>query len=73
MARPPHCHARFTPIFRVWINQVELWAAELTRKRIQRGVHISVTQLEGDVRSFIDLDNKDPKPFKWTKSADQVS
>jgi hypothetical protein len=45
---------------------------ELTRKQIQRGVHTSVRQLEADIRTFIDLHNKNPKPFKWTKSADQI-
>ncbi|MGY4573416.1 hypothetical protein ACVWY5_006486 [Bradyrhizobium sp. USDA 3256] len=55
-----------------WINQVERWFAELTRKQIQRGVHTSVKQLEADIRTFIDLHNKNPKPFKWTKSADQI-
>jgi hypothetical protein len=46
--------------------------AELTRKQIQRGVHTSVRQIEADIRIFIDLHNKNPKPFKWTKSADQI-
>src|SRR6186997_3231476 len=57
---------------RQWINQVERWFAELTRKQIQRGVHTSVRQLEADIRTFIDLHNRNPKPFKWTKSADQI-
>ncbi len=50
----------------------ERWFAELTRKQIQRGVHTSVRQLEADIRAFIELHNKNPKPFKWTKSADQI-
>jgi transposase len=50
----------------------ERWFAELTRKQIQRGVHTSVRQLEADIRTFIDLHNRNPKPFKWTKSADQI-
>lgn len=49
-----------------WINRVERWFAELTRKQIQRGVYISVRQLEADIRT------KNPKPFKWAKSADQI-
>ena len=55
-----------------WINQIERWFAELARKQIQRGVHTSVRKLEADIRSFIDLHNKNPRPFKWTKSADQI-
>ncbi len=62
----------FTPTSASWINQVERWFAELTRKQIQRGVHTSVKQLEADIRTFIDLHNRNPKPFKWTKSADQI-
>ncbi len=55
-----------------WINQVERWFAELTRKRLQRGVHTSVRKLEADIRAFIDRHNQNPRPFKWTKSADQT-
>jgi hypothetical protein len=47
-------------------------AAELTRKRLRRGVHTSVRQLQADIRAFIDRHNQNPKPFKWTKSADQI-
>jgi len=71
-ARRPHYHVHFTPTSASWINQVERWFAELTRKQIERGVHTSVRQLEADIRTFIDLHNKNPKPFKWTKSADQI-
>jgi hypothetical protein len=49
-----------------WINQVERWFAERTRKRLRRGVHTSVRQLEADIRAFIDRHNENPKPFKWT-------
>ena len=72
LARRPHYHVHFTPDSASWINQIERWFAELTRKQIQRGVHTSVKQLEADIRTFIDLHNKNPKPFKWTKSADQI-
>ncbi|SDK05364.1 DDE superfamily endonuclease [Bradyrhizobium sp. Rc2d] len=64
LARRPHYHVHFTPTSASWINQVERWFAELTRKQIQRGVHTSVRQLEADIRTFIDLHNKNPKPFK---------
>ncbi len=72
LARRAHYHVHFTPTSASWINQVERWFAELTRKQIQRGVHTSVRQLEADIRTFIDLHNRNPKPFKWTKSADQI-
>jgi hypothetical protein len=71
-SRRPHYHVHVTPTSASWINQVERWFAELTRKQIQRGVHTSVRQIEADIRIFIDLHNKNPKPFKWTKSADQI-
>ncbi len=72
LARRPHYHIHFTPTSASWINQVERWFAELTRKQLQRGVHRSIGQLEADIRAFIDQHNANPKPFKWTKSADEI-
>jgi transposase len=72
LARRPHYHVHFTPTSASWINQVERWFAELTRKRLRRGVHTSVRHLQADIRAFIDRYNQNPKPFKWTKSADQI-
>ena len=72
LARRPHWHVHFTPTSASWINQVERWFAELTRKQLQRGVHTSTRQLEADIRAFIDKHNEDPKPFKWAKSADDI-
>ena len=69
LARRPHYHVHFTPTSASWINQVERWFAELTRKQLRRGVHTSTSQLEADIRAFIDTHNTDPKPFTWTKSA----
>ena len=66
LARRPHYHVHFTPTSASWINQVERWFAELTRKQLQRGVHTSVRQLEADIRAFIDWHNQNPRPFKWT-------
>ena len=61
-----------TPTSASWINQVERWFAELTRKQLQRGVHTSTRQLEADIRAFIEKHNEDPKPFRWAKSADDI-
>ena len=72
LARRAHWHVHFTPTSASWINQVERWFAELTRKQLQRGVHTSTRQLEADIRAFIEQHNEDPKPFKWTKSADDI-
>jgi transposase len=72
LARRPHYHVHFTPTSASWINQVERWFAELTRKQIRRGVHTSTNQLEADIRAFIERHNKNPKPYRWTKSADEI-
>ncbi len=68
----PHWHVHFTLTSASWINQVERWFAELMRKQLQHGVHRSTRQLEADIRAFIDSHNHDPRPFKWTKSADDI-
>lgn len=72
LARRPHYHVHFTPTSASWINQVERWFAELTRKQIRRGVHTSTKQLEKDIRAFIERHNENPKPYRWTKSADEI-
>ena len=72
LARRPRYHVHFTPTSASWINQVERWFAELTRKQLQRGVHTSVGQLEADIAAFVEAHNADPKPYRWTKSADEI-
>ena len=72
LARRSHYHVHFTPTSASWINQVERWFAELTRKQLQRGVHTSVQDLQADIQTFIEKHNENPKPFKWTKSADEI-
>jgi hypothetical protein len=72
VARRPHYHVHFTPTSASWINWVERWFAELTRKQLRRGVHRSITALEADIRNFIDRHNENPKPYRWTKSADEI-
>lgn len=72
LARRPHWHVHFTPTSASWINQVERWFAELTRKQLQRGVHRSTTELEADIAAFIEAHNHNPKPYKWVKSANQI-
>ena len=64
LARRPHYHVHFTPTSASWINQVERWFAELTRKQIRRGVHTSTRRLETDIRAFIDRHNENPKPYR---------
>lgn len=72
LARRPHWHVHFTPTSASWINQVERWFAELTRKQLQRGVHRSTADLEADIAAFIEVHNENPKPYKWVKSANEI-
>jgi transposase len=72
LLKRPRWHVHFTPTGASWINQVERFFALVTDKQIRRGVHRSTQQLEADIRAFIDAHNADPKPFRWTKSADDI-
>ena len=65
-------HLHFTPAHASWLNQVERWFALLTQRQIKRGSHRSVPELEAAIREFIAAHNQQPKPFRWTKSADQI-
>ena len=70
--RHPRFHVHFTPTSASWLNQVERWFATLTQKQIRRGTHRSTRQLEKAIREYLDMHNENPKPFKWTKSADDI-
>jgi transposase len=65
-------HMHFTPTGSSWINQVERWFGLLTDQLLRRGVHKSVAALQNDVRDWITAWNEDPKPFRWTKTADEI-
>ena len=71
-AKRPRWHVHLTPTSSSWLNQVERFFALLTDKKIRRGVHRSVAGLQADIAAFIDQHNADPKPFRWTKSADDI-
>ena len=71
-AKRPRFHLHFTPTYGSWINLVERWFAELTNKRIRRGVFRSVKELEAAIGEYIDVHNENPKPFVWTRTADQI-
>lgn len=68
----PRFHFHFVPTYSSWLNQVERWFALLTERALRRGVHRSTAALEQAIRDFIDAHNEDPKPFLWTKTADQI-
>jgi transposase len=71
-ARHPRFHVHFTPTSASWINQVERWFATITEQYIRRGTHRSTRQLEQAIRQYLDLNNANPNPFVWTKSADDI-
>jgi len=71
-ARNPRFHVHFTPTSASWLNQVERWFATLTQSYIRRGTHRSTQQLEQAIRRYLEHHNTDPKPFVWSKSADDI-
>lgn len=71
-AKRPHWHMHFTPTSSSWINQVERFFALLAEKQIKRGAHKSVKDLIAAIKAFLAQQNADPKPLRWTKSADDI-
>jgi len=72
LLRHPRFHVHFTPTGTSWINLVERWFATLTDKQLRRGVHRSTRDLETTILHYIDITNERPKPFVWTKTADEI-
>jgi transposase len=72
LAAHPRFHVHFIPTSSSWLNMVERWFGELTAKLLQHGVHKSVQALEADIRAWIEHWNEDPRPYVWTKTADEI-
>ena len=72
LLRHPRLHFHFTPTSASWLNQVERWFATLTEKRIRRGTFSSTASLEAAIRGYVDTHNEHPRPFVWTKTAEQI-
>ena len=72
LARHPRFHVHFTPTSASWLNLVERWFALLSQKQIKRGAHRSVRALETAIREYLAITNEAPKPFVWTKTADEI-
>lgn len=70
--RHPRFHLHFTPTGASWLNLVERWFAELTEKQLRRGTHSSTRALVAAIREYLALTNEAPKPFRWTKTADEI-
>jgi len=68
----PRFVLHFTPTSASWLNLVERWFGELTTKALQRGTHRSTRALDADIRAWIKTWNEDPKPYVWTKTADEI-
>lgn len=71
-ARHPRFHTHFTPTSASWLNQIERWFALLTQRQIKRGTHRSTLALEHAIRQYLDAHNASPKPFVWSKNADEI-
>ncbi|WP_225079778.1 IS630 family transposase [Streptomyces sp. CoT10] len=72
LTKHPRFHMHFTPTGSSWINQVERWFGFLADQKIRRGAHKNVQSLEADIRAWVKDWNADPKPFVWTKTAEEI-
>ena len=72
LASHPRFHTHFTPTSASWLNLVERWFGLLTDKRIRRGTFYSTRGLEQAIQEYLELNNQQPKPFVWTKTADEI-
>ena len=68
----PRVQLHFTPTYSSWISQVERWFAELQRRCLDRGVFCSLDELTAALEDWIKIWNSNARPFKWTKTADQI-
>jgi transposase len=72
LAKRPRVHLHFTPVGASWMNLVERWFGLLTQRQLRRGVHRSTRALEAAIAEYISVSNERPKPFVWTKTADEI-
>jgi transposase len=72
LVQHPRYHLHFTPTGSPWINLVERWFATLTERQLRRAAHRSTRELEQALRHYVETYNHDPKPFVWTKTADEI-
>jgi transposase len=68
----PRYHVHFTPTSSSWLNQIERWFVEITRKRIRRGTFRSVRDLIKAIEDYIPRYNQNPQPFEWVASASKI-
>ena len=68
----PRFVLHFTPTYSSWNNQAGRWLAELQRRCLKRGVFCSLDVLTTALEDWIKTWNSNARPFKWTKTADQI-
>jgi transposase len=72
LLKRPRYHLHFTPTHASWLNQVERWFALLTQRQIKRGSHTTVGMLIEAIEDFIQNHNREPKPFRWQKTSEEI-
>lgn len=72
LKKHPRFHMHFTPTYSSWTNMVERWFGKLTEDALRRGHHSSVEELTKAIMAYVEATNDDPKPFVWTKTADEI-
>lgn len=72
LLRHPRVHFHFTPTYASWLNLVERFFGLLTAKALKRGSHTSIPQLRAAILAFVEAHNEHGKPFRWTKTADEI-
>lgn len=72
LARHPRFHFHFTPTYSSWLNLVERFFGLLTEEALKRGSHTSIPELRAAILAYVEAHNEEGKPFKWTKTADEI-
>jgi transposase len=72
LARHPRFHFHFTPTYSSWLNLVERFFGLLTEEALERGSHTSIPELRAAILAYVEAHNEEGKPFKWTKTADDI-
>lgn len=72
LSRNLRFHLHFTPTYASWLNLVERFFGLLTEEALKRGSHTSIPQLRAAIAAYVDAHNQEGKPFKWTKTADEI-
>jgi transposase len=72
LVRNPRVHLHFTPTYSSWLNLVERFFGLLTQQALKRGSHSSIPQLREAILTYVEAHNESSRPFKWTKTADQI-